>query len=501
MAVYKKIKHVAIYLRKSRDEGENVDVLSKHRDALVTFVERNHWTYEIFEEIASGESILRRPQMQTLLKNVEEGCYDGVVVVDFDRLSRGSYADLGLIEEAFKSSGTLIITPSKTYDLEDDSDDLTIGIKSFVSKEEYKLIKKRMQEGKISGAKKGLWTSGQPPFPYSYDRLNRVLLVDESKRFYYREMIEKYITGSTLTEIAKWLSENLPTQRRNTMGKGKRWSVTVVKRILASEVHLGYVRFGKHKYKRGVRNVLPKEEWITSKGTHEPLKTEEEHRRIMAKIALSKTVNPKARAAMLPLSGVIYCERCGARMIIKTNIYKSGKKTWSVVCPSRYNNESECDQKSSVLNEDFFAGLYERVVRIDENLQQQFQENGKELVKYKQLLATKEKELKKHQHAIDRLYEMREENSIDKESFLERKKSREEQVQTLKREIEDLKLVIQEQGNLPSMEKLTQRIKVFKGSWTHLKSAQERNKLLKRIVDKITYNREENNVYLGIQYN
>jgi site-specific DNA recombinase len=133
-------------------------------------VETKKWTYEILEEIASGESILRRPQMQALLKNVEEGCYDGVVVVEFDRLTRGSYADLGLIEEAFKSSGTLIITPSKIYDLEDDGDDLTIGIKSFVSKEEYKLIKKRMLEGKINGTKKGMWTSGQPPFPYYYDR-------------------------------------------------------------------------------------------------------------------------------------------------------------------------------------------------------------------------------------------------------------------------------------------------------------------------------------------
>jgi len=29
------IKHVAIYLRKSRDEGEYDDVLSKHRDTLL----------------------------------------------------------------------------------------------------------------------------------------------------------------------------------------------------------------------------------------------------------------------------------------------------------------------------------------------------------------------------------------------------------------------------------------------------------------------------------
>lgn len=491
---------MAIYLRKSRDEGEYKDVLSKHRDALTSFVEAKGWSYEILEEIASGESIIRRPQMQMLLSNVEEGCYDGVVVIDFDRLSRGSYTDLGMIEEAFKSTGTLIITPQKTYDLEDDSDDLTIGIKSFVSKEEYKLIKKRMQEGKINGANKGMWTSGQPPFPYYYDRLNRVVLVDETKRFYYREMVEMYINGSGLTEIAEWLTDNVPRQRKNTMGTRKKWSTVVVKRLLSSEVHLGYVIFGKHKKKRGVRSVLPQEQWIKSQGTHEPLKTEEEHEKIMARMVLSKTLNPRARAEALPLSGMLYCDKCDARMIIKTVIYKNGKKNWCALCSTRQEDKS-CDQKSMILNEDFFNGLYERVIHIDENLQYQLQENDKELIKYKHLLSTKEKELKKHQIAIDRLYEMREEDSIEKETFLERKKSREEQVQTLKREIEDLKLVIQEQGNLPSIEKLTQRIKVFKGNWTHLESTQERNKLLKRIIGKIIYNREANNVYLGIQYN
>lgn len=502
MAVYKKIKHVAIYLRKSRDEGDNIDVLSKHRDALVTFVETKNWTYEILEEVASGESITKRPQMQVLLNNVEDGCYDGIVVVEFDRLTRGSYADLGLIEDAFKSSGTLIITPSKTYDLEDDSDDLTIGIKSFVSKEEYKLIKKRMQEGKINGAKKGMWTSGQPPFPYSYDRLNRVLLVDESKRFYYREMVERYINGSTLTEIARWLSENLPRQRNNTMGKRKRWSVVVVKRILASEVHLGYVRFGKHKNKRGVRNVLPEEDWITSKGTHEPLKTEEEHEKIMDKIALSKTVNPKARAEMLPLSGVMYCEKCGARMIIKTNVYKSGKISWSVMCSNRNSHEDvECDQKSSVINDNFFEGLYQRVVRIDENLQQQFKENDQESTKYKKLMSTKEKELNKHQQAVERLYEMREEDNISRDVFLERKKMRDDQIGSLKLEIEDLSLLIQKLGNAPSLEKVKQQIKVFKENWVKIETVQERNKILKCIVEKIMYNRVDKNVYLGIHYN
>ncbi len=53
---------------------------------------------------------------------------------------------------------------------------------------------------------------------------------------------------------------------------------------------------------------------------------------------------------------------------------------------------------------------------------------------------------------------------------------------------------------MPSMEKLKHQIKVFKEKWRHSENVQERNRLLKKIVGKITYHREANNVYLGIQY-
>jgi butyrate kinase len=96
---------------------------------------------------------------------------------------------------------------------------------------------------------------------------------------------------------------------------------------------------------------------------------------------------------------------------------------------------------------------------------------------------------------------MREEDNIDKISFIERKKIRDEQIQALKQEIDNLRLIIQEQKDMPSLDKIRQQIKVFKEKWRYLESVQERNKLLKRIVGKITYHREDNNVYLGIQYN
>lgn len=124
----KAIKHVAIYLRKSRDDGEFEDVLSKHRDTLLALVGSRNWTYRLYEEVASGEKIEARKETQKLLRHVEDKLYDGVFVMDIDRLGRGENKDWALIKDTFLNSETVIITPSKIYDLEVDNDDVSFDL-------------------------------------------------------------------------------------------------------------------------------------------------------------------------------------------------------------------------------------------------------------------------------------------------------------------------------------------------------------------------------------
>ncbi|MEK3660257.1 recombinase family protein [Paenibacillus sp. FSL F4-0236] len=222
----KTIKHVAVYLRKSRDDGEFEDVLSKHRDTLLTLVENRNWTYRLYEEVASGEKIESRKEMQKLLRHVEDQLYDGVVVMDIDRLGRGENKDWALIKDTFLNSETVIITPNKIYDLEIDNDDVSFDFMSIFARIEYKTIKRRMKQGKEAGAKKGMWTNGKPPFPYYYDKNIRSVLVDETKRPIYRAIVEKYLNGTNLGHIAIWLTDNkIPTPYNiKPDGKNKGWS-------------------------------------------------------------------------------------------------------------------------------------------------------------------------------------------------------------------------------------------------------------------------------------
>ncbi|WP_131047438.1 recombinase family protein, partial [Clostridioides difficile] len=117
--------NVAIYLRKSRADEEaehrgEFETLSRHKTTLLKLArEQNLNVIEIKEELVSGESIEYRPKMLELLGEIKNNNYDAVLVMDIDRLGRGNMQDQGLILDTFKKSKTKIITPRKTYDLND----------------------------------------------------------------------------------------------------------------------------------------------------------------------------------------------------------------------------------------------------------------------------------------------------------------------------------------------------------------------------------------------
>jgi len=113
------MERVAMYLRKSRADleaearGEG-ETLSRHKKILLTVAKQKGLNIvKIRQEIASGESLIHRPEMMELLKEVEAGLYDAVLCMDLDRLGRGNMREQGIIMETFQRSGTKIITPRK----------------------------------------------------------------------------------------------------------------------------------------------------------------------------------------------------------------------------------------------------------------------------------------------------------------------------------------------------------------------------------------------------
>ena len=156
-----KMSEYCMYLRKSRADieaearGEG-EPLSRHQNMLLELAKRQKLNVvKIYKEIVSGDSIAARPQMQALLADVTEGKYTGVLVVEIERLARGDTIDQGIVAQAFRESSTKIVTPTKTYDPDNEFDEEYFEFSLFMSRREYKTIKRRMQAGRLASIKEG----------------------------------------------------------------------------------------------------------------------------------------------------------------------------------------------------------------------------------------------------------------------------------------------------------------------------------------------------------
>ncbi|MBR1724699.1 MAG: recombinase family protein, partial [Ruminococcus sp.] len=150
-----------IYLRKSRADAEleklgQGETLARHRRTLTELAERQGYEIgKVYEEIVSGETLAARPQMQQLLVDVEQGKWQGVLVMELERLARGNSIDQGIVMQAFTLTGTLIITPAKVYDPQQEFDEEYLEFGLFMSRREYKTINRRLQAGRIASVKEG----------------------------------------------------------------------------------------------------------------------------------------------------------------------------------------------------------------------------------------------------------------------------------------------------------------------------------------------------------
>lgn len=116
------------------------------------------------------------------------------------------------------------------------------------------------------------------------------------------------------------------------------------------------------------------------------------------------------------------------------------------------------------------------------------------------IIEVKVQELKKQKRALDKLHESYEEDMLTKQVFLERKAIRSRQIQKLEEELKDLRKVIVDEGNYPTVEQIYKRVGEFRELWDVAVTSEEKNRALKKLVERIVYDREGNRIELTVCY-
>lgn len=350
-----------MYLRKSRADKEaeargEGETLARHERILSELsVKMDISVGAVYKEIVSGETISARPKMQQLLIEVMQGKWDGVLVMEVERLARGDTKDQGTVAEAFKFGNAKIVTPLKVYDPQNEYDEEYFEFNLFMSRREYKTINRRIQRGRIAAFNEGWYISGTAPYGYRKvkqkgDKGNTLDIV-EDEACIVRMIYDLYTYGEEdesglrrqfgCYQIRDRLNDLLIPSR-----SGGKWSASSIMDVLRNPIYTGYQRWSWRKVHKDfvdgkIKQSRPKDENCPKvRGRFVPLITEEQFT-LAQKIRKSKAAPIHAvNTLQNPLSGLVYCAKCGTLM---TRQPSNTKDHYAVLrCPN-----NKCDNISA----------------------------------------------------------------------------------------------------------------------------------------------------------
>lgn len=488
------VDEILVYLRKSRADNpdETVEeVLSKHEESIQNYViklfgkkipEEN-----IYREVVSGETIDARPEMIKVLSSISSSNIKAVLVYDVQRLSRGDWEDGGKILSAFKYSNTLIVTPSKVFDLNDPSgyDYKMFKAELSAGYEFLEYTKTILRKGVVRSMQKGNYLGSVPPYGYKKVFVDKepTLEIDENEAPVVKMIFELYASGVGIYSIKKTLDKS-PYQAR----KGKKWSESTLNRMLQSPVYIGKIRWNYRKEKKvyedgRVKKIRPlgtEEELMIVEGKHPAIIDEELFNKVQS-IFGTHSKEKCGGNLVNPLASILRC-KCGQSMTLVS--YTNTSRKPRLRC--RY--QVDCGTVSTN-----FEDVYKRVISTLELYIKDFEvklenQDDNMISIHDKLIEDLQKELMKLKDKEEELYDFLEDGIYDKETFLKRKSKNDAKIDEVQDKIKKAKL------SMPVKIDYKNKIVKFKNVVKALKDdnveAKEKNILLKEIIDKMVYDRK-----------
>lgn len=318
------VNEIILYLRKSRADQDNEtveEVLRKHEIQLQEYAQHNFAELipeeNIFREVMSGETIEDRPQMQAVLKQIESNRIRAVLVIEPQRLTRGSLQDCGQIITAFQYSDTKVITPMKTYDLSNEFDREFFEMELMSGKKYLEYTKKILNRGRMASVNRGNYIGTYSPYGYNKIKIGKDCTLVPNEFSEIVKMIYELYTVDKLSLVA--IADKLNNMEIKPL-RSMQFESFSIRAILTNPIYKGYLRWGfkktVHKMEDGKKikkNPIAKDgEYILVKGKHPAIISDEVFESAQKRIGQNPRVTRERPLANI-LAGVFYCQ-CGKAM-------------------------------------------------------------------------------------------------------------------------------------------------------------------------------------------
>lgn len=313
-------KRVFIYIRVSTTEqAEEGYSLGEQEERLKKYCDAMEWeVVKVFTDPGYSGSNIERPAMKQMIKEIEKGETDIVLVDKLDRLSRSQFDTLFLIQKVFNENNVAFVSRAEAFDTSTPFGRAMVGILAVFAELERERIKERMMEGKEGRIKEGKFRGTGIPYGYDYNPEKDKLEENKYEAMIVNEIYEMFINRMPIRSITNELT--FKGYKTKTGGK---WRDNTIRGILSNQTYLG------KQYYNG--------QWLDA--LHDPIISQTTFDKAKKLIEERKITNAKyspGRKYNAPLGGMMWCANCKAKYHWKK---MNGKGKY--ICYSR----SKSDQK------------------------------------------------------------------------------------------------------------------------------------------------------------
>lgn len=335
------------------------DYVSEHSDLTV---------FDIYSDDDISGTDFIRPEFSRMMNDLRDGKIDCIIVKDLSRLGRNYLESGEYIEMVFPFFRCRFISVTDRFDTKFQQADISVQLKNMANEMYAKDISRKICSTMRTIQEQGKFAGSRAPYGYRLDPADKHhLIIDEETAPIVKQLFELLAEGNTVHYVATTMNaRGIPSPGRLLYERGiattdhfknSKWYMQTVRRILQDEIYLGWMVSGKFRStyhstgKKGSQPV-PREEWIITKGTHEPIVTEELFNKVQEYFVRMKeehgqaaVYNSKSKKASI-FKGHLRCGECGQAMFLR-NKHSHGKVTAWYYCALHENyNSSYCVKKA-----------------------------------------------------------------------------------------------------------------------------------------------------------
>jgi site-specific DNA recombinase len=346
----------AIYTQKSTEEGldQEFNSLDAQREAAEAFIQsqrREGWIAlpEFYDDGGYTGGNMDRPALTRLLRAIEAGELDCVVVYKVDRLSR-SLLDFTRMLSLFEKHKVSFVAVTQQFNTSTSLGRLTLNILLSFAQFERELIGERTRDKMSAARRKGKWVGGYPVLGYDIDRGGGRLVVNHEEAERVRAIFALFEKSRsvllTLAEVERrgWRLKSW-TRKTGQFRAGGPFALNSLRRLLTNILYTGAIRHKGQPYPGEHPAILAPGLWdrVQCLITHP-----------------APLMHARSRNKHLALlGGLLYCESCAARMVYsysrkndRTYPYyvclNAQRKGWAI-CPAKSLSARAIEE--SVLNQ------------------------------------------------------------------------------------------------------------------------------------------------------